>query len=64
MAKIISELQVQLLGYFLNTVKDDPRIGTTHISLYVTLIGLWWERSFDKPLYVFSHEIMPEGSVN
>ncbi|HRN55636.1 MAG TPA: hypothetical protein PLL71_04260 [Agriterribacter sp.] len=63
MAKIVSELHVQLLGAFLKAVREDPRISTAHISLYVSLISLWRERSFDRPLYVFSHEIMPRCKI-
>ena len=59
MAMAFREEQMELLSAFLESVKDDPRIGTAHISLYVSLIRLWGERSFAKPLYVFSHEIMP-----
>jgi hypothetical protein len=57
--KIITEQQTRLLSAFMESAKDDPRIGTGHISLYVSLVGLWWEKSFEKPLSVFSHEIMP-----
>lgn len=63
MTEVITEQQVQLLSAFLETVKEDPRIGTAHISLYVSLIGLWWEKSFERPLSVFSYEIMPRCKI-
>ncbi len=57
--KIITEQQAQLLSSFLEAVKNDPRIGTAHISLYLSLVGFWGEKNFENPLSVFSHEIMP-----
>lgn len=57
--KIITERQVQLLSNFLEAVRDDPRIGPAHISLYLSLIGFWSEKNFESPLSVFSYEIMP-----
>jgi hypothetical protein len=57
--KIITGDQAQLLSAFMETIRDDPRIGPAHISLYVSLISHWYEKNFENPLYVFSHEIMP-----
>ena len=56
--------QVEMLNAFLERVKEDPRIGTTHISLYVSLIGLWQDKGFEKPLSVFSHEMMPRCKIS
>lgn len=58
-SKIITKQQTQLLNAFMEAAKDDPRIGTGHISLYLSLIGIWGEKKFENPLSVFSHEIMP-----
>ncbi len=57
--KNISIDQGQLVMAFVEAIKDDPRINTAHISLYVSLISHWHEKNFENPVAVFSHEIMP-----
>ena len=57
--KIINEQQTGVLNKFLQAVKQDPRVGTGHISLYVSLVCLWCDNNFEEPLSVFSHELMP-----
>jgi hypothetical protein len=44
---------------FLEKASGDPRIGPLHISLYTTLLVLWGKRENDKPLFLFSREVMP-----
>jgi hypothetical protein len=57
--KIITAEQVQLLSAFMERIREDPRIGPAHISLYVSLIGYWSEKNSESPLYIFSQDIMP-----
>jgi hypothetical protein len=52
---LVSELGLR----FLERASDDPRIGPLHISLYATLLMLWGKRENDKPLFLFSREVMP-----
>ena len=49
----------ELMIKFMNTVREDPRIGVTHIGLYAALLTLWHNREKETPLPVFSHEVMP-----
>lgn len=49
---------------FLNAVREDPRIATAHISLYLVLYKLWVERNFEQPLSIFSHEVMPACKIS
>ena len=48
---------------FFAAIADDPRINTTHVSLYMTLLQYWKEQGFACPIYVFSHEIMHTAKI-
>ncbi len=51
--------QLQPVDDFFSAIADDPRISTTHISLYMALLKLWGEQGFQNPIRVFSYEVMP-----
>lgn len=36
----------ELLNNFIDAIKDDPRIGPAHISLYAALLALGYSQSF------------------
>jgi hypothetical protein len=57
--KLVSEVHLQLLNTFMEATKDDVRINTAHISLYVSLTFHWQKRDYKNPLSVFRHEILP-----
>jgi len=48
-----------MLLKFMGRVKEDPRIGPLHISIYVSLVAIWMDRGGAHPLSVFAHEVMP-----
>jgi hypothetical protein len=48
---------------FFAAIADDPRINTTHVSLYMALLQSWKEHGFACPMYVFSHEIMHTAKI-
>lgn len=50
---------VHVLHDFFSAIRDDPRIGTTHISLYTALFQMWSRQKFQHPIRVFSKELMP-----
>lgn len=54
----------ELLNNFIVKAKEDGRISTAHISLYVSLLTLWLERNCTHPLSVFSHEVMPYCKIS
>jgi hypothetical protein len=43
---------------FIESVKEDSRINSTHISLYVSLVHQWIAKGKENPLPVYRHEIM------
>jgi hypothetical protein len=50
---------IYILQDFFTAIRDDPRIGPTHISLYTTLFHQWSRQEFQGPVRVFSKELMP-----
>ena len=48
---------------FFAAIADDPRINTTHVSLYMALLQFWKEQGFVCPIYVISHAIMPTAKI-
>lgn len=48
---------------FFAAIADDPRINTTHVSLYMALLLCWKEQGFECPVYVFSNVIMNTAKI-
>lgn len=55
---------LKLLTTFLEKAKGDPRINTSHISLYVSLIYYWEKQSFKNPVSFFSHDLKPVCKIS
>lgn len=47
-----------MLDDFFETIVDDPRIGTTHIVIYLTLVHLWQIRGCPLTMEVSAIEVM------
>jgi hypothetical protein len=58
-AKTDTSTQIEMVSNFIENVKEDPRINTAHISLYVSLVSQWMANGKENPLSVFSKKIMP-----
>lgn len=43
---------------FIESVKEDSRINSTHISLYVSLVHQWMAKGKINPLAVYRQDIM------
>jgi len=63
-AKTDTSTQIELVSNFIESVKEDPRINTAHISLYVSLVSYWYANSQKNPLCVFSRDIMPVCKIS
>lgn len=48
-----------LIASFLTCVKDDPRICSTHISLYTSLIYILQKNEFKTPVYFYRNDLIP-----
>ncbi|NRF41096.1 hypothetical protein [Pedobacter foliorum] len=53
-----------ILKQFLEKVKDDPRIRTTHIAVYMALYQHWIEGNCPTFILVKSQQLMPLAKVS
>ena len=56
--------QVKQLSGFYEAIADDPRIGTTHISLYMALFQYWNLNSFENPISITRQEVMVLAKIS
>ncbi len=49
---------LKAISNFFNAIENDPRINTSHISLYMGLLQLWALHNCTNPVSIFSHEVM------
>ena len=52
------------ISAFFIRILDDPRISPVHISLYMAVLDLWIQNSYENPISVFSHEAMPLAKIS
>lgn len=52
------------LSVFFKAIETDPRISTTHIGIYASLLKLWQCAGFVNPIRLFCHEIKPVAKIN
>ncbi|MDX5421861.1 MAG: hypothetical protein LPK07_13460 [Hymenobacteraceae bacterium] len=55
--------QVQVLLRFFTAALHDPRIGTSHIALYVAFYQRWVKEGSGAPVLAYSHEMMPVAKI-
>lgn len=52
------------LNRFFERINSDPRIGITHIAVYMAILNIWFKRGCTNPIALFSWEVMPEAKVS
>ncbi len=52
------------LSQFLKGIREDGRIGPTHISLFVAILQFAEERQMHNPICVFSKELMELAKIS
>lgn len=52
-----------LISQFLEGTSKDPRIGSTHISVFIALTHYWSLHGCINPFRVFSYDIMPIAKI-
>ena len=52
-----------LTGFY-EAIEDDPRIGTTHISLYMALLQQWNSNGGNNPFVIVRANIMKTAKIN
>ncbi len=50
--------ELKPLSDFFTAIENDPRINTTHFSLYMGLLQFWNGRDCKNPVSIFSYEVM------
>ncbi|QEC56329.1 hypothetical protein FSB75_10640 [Flavisolibacter ginsenosidimutans] len=56
-------LESKQFSNFFAVIANDPRINTTHVSLYMALLQYWKAHGFAVPFQVFSHDVMPLAKI-
>jgi hypothetical protein len=51
------------LRNFLEGIKDDKRIRTTHSAALLTLYGLWLENNGINPIQICKREVMEKAKI-
>ncbi len=54
---------MKLLADFFKAIENDPRIGPSHISLYVALHQIWEKNNHDEPLLIKRTEVMEMAKI-
>jgi len=52
-----------ILNGFMELIADDPRIGPTHISLYLAILQAYRHQE-SMPVYVFSKGLMKQAKIS
>ena len=55
---------LSFLSEFYRSVAANPRIGVTHISLYMAFFQQWGKNGFQNPVEFTSREIMPLAKID
>ena len=56
--------QHQSLSRFLSAVRNDQRIGVSHISLYCALLQFGMEQQAEAPVLIRSDEVMKTAKIS
>ena len=51
------------LRNFLEGIKDDHRIRTTHTAVFLTLYGLWLENNGKNPIPIIKRKVMEKAKI-
>ena len=56
--------EIKELTSFYEAIRDDPRIGTTHISLYMALFQLYNLNEFRNPINICRKKVMEVAKIS
>ena len=49
---------------FLNQIKNNPRVGPTHISLFMTILSSAEKQKLEEPISAFSKDLMQRAKIS
>jgi hypothetical protein len=55
---------VTALYDFMDLAREDPRIGPSHISLFVAIIQSCKKQDCQIPVYIFSRDLMKQAKIS
>jgi hypothetical protein len=56
-------LETVLYG-FMNMVREDPRIGPSHISLFLAILITHRSQGYEMPVAVYSRDLMKQAKIS
>ena len=56
--------EVKELTSFFSAIREDHRIGPTHISLYMVLFNMYILNQFQNPIYITRASVMTGAKIN
>ena len=56
--------EIKELTSFYEAIQDDPRIGATHISLYMALFQLYNLNGFRNPIHISRKRVMETAKIS
>ncbi len=56
--------EVKELTSFFSAIREDHRIGPTHISLYMALYNLYMLNQFQNPIYITRASVMAVAKIS
>lgn len=49
---------------FMDLVREDPRIGPSHISLFVAIMQSCKQQDYQIPVYIFGRDLMKQAKIS
>jgi hypothetical protein len=57
-------MERKALSNFFRAIREDNRIGTSHISLYMALLECWNQHDFQNPVFITRKKLMEDAKIN
>ena len=49
---------------FMDMARDDPRIGPSHISLFMAILYSYKQQEYEMPVSVYSRDLMKQAKIS
>ena len=57
-------MRVRELSSFFEAIRQDNRISTSHIALYMSLFECWNQNEFQNPVFIRTQQIMKSAKIS
>jgi len=48
---------------FMNMIREDPRLGPSHISLYLAILYYYKQQNYHSPISIYSRELKKQARI-